>query len=94
MTFAPPIPRALWDQIPPAAQAALTAVLRDNQQRIDALERHVRELEERLGQDSTNSNRPPSSDGPAVTRRGKRTAPRVAVAAISSARRSRWRRHC
>jgi transposase len=72
MTFEPPIPRALWDQIPPAAQAALTAVLRDQPQRIGALERRVRELEERLGQNSTNSHKPPSSDGPAVKRRPPR----------------------
>ena len=37
MTFEPPIPRALWDQVPPAAQAALTAVLLQYQQPIDAL---------------------------------------------------------
>jgi transposase len=69
MTFEPPIPRALWDQVPPAAQAALTAVLRRYRQRIDALERRARDLEERLGQNSTNSSKPPSSDGPAVKRR-------------------------
>src|SRR6516225_11271628 len=72
MTFAPPIPRALWDQIPPAAPAALAVALGDQQQRIDALERRVRELEERLAQNSTNSNKPPSSDGPAVKRRPPR----------------------
>jgi hypothetical protein len=30
-----PIPRELWDPIPPAAQAALAVVLRDYQQRIE-----------------------------------------------------------
>jgi transposase len=44
-------------------------VLRGYQQRIGALERRLRELEERLGQNSTNSSKPPSSDGPAVKRR-------------------------
>src|SRR5438067_8521624 len=69
MSFEPPIPEALWDQVPPAAQAALIVVLRQYQQRIAALERRVRDLEERLGQNSTNSSKPPSSDGPAVKRR-------------------------
>ncbi len=72
MAFEPPIPRDLWDQTPPAAQAAFALVLRDYQQRIAALERRVRELEERLGQNSTNCNKPPSSDGPAVKRRPPR----------------------
>jgi transposase len=53
---------------PPAAQAALAIVLQQYQQRLAALERRVRELEERLGQNSTNSSKPPSSDGPAVKR--------------------------
>ncbi len=68
MPFEPPIPRELWDQVPPAAQAALAAVLRQYQQRIAALERRVRDLEERLGQNSANSSRPPSTDAPAVKR--------------------------
>jgi transposase len=68
MTFEPPIPRTLWDQVPPAAQAALTTLLLRYQQRIDALEQRVRDLEERLGQNSTNSSKPPSSDGPAIKR--------------------------
>jgi transposase len=69
MTFEPPIPQALWDLVPRAAQAALTAVLQRYQQRVDVLERRVRDLEERLGQNSTNSSKPPSTDGPAVKRR-------------------------
>lgn len=68
MPFEPPIPRALWDQVPAAAQAALAAVLQQYQQRITALERRVRDLEERLGQNSTNSARPPSTDAPGVKR--------------------------
>src|SRR6516162_1275154 len=67
-----PIPRALWAQVPLAAQAALTAVLQQYQQRIAALEQRVRQLEERLGQNSTNSGKPPSSDRPAL----KRSPPR------------------
>lgn len=63
-----PIPKGLWDQIPPAAQAALLVVFQHYEQRIALLEQRVRELEERLGQNSSNSSRPPSSDAPAVKR--------------------------
>src|SRR5690242_18089407 len=68
MSFEPPISRDLWDQVPSAAQAALATVLQHYQRRIAALERRVQALEERLGQNSTNSSKPPSSDGPAVKR--------------------------
>jgi transposase len=64
----PPIPKELWDQIPPAAHAALLVVLQQYEQRIAQLEQRVRELEERLGQNSSNSSRPPSSDAPVVKR--------------------------
>jgi transposase len=64
----PPIPAELWDQIPPAVQAALLLVFQQYEQRIAALEQRVRELDERLNQNSTNSSRPPSSDAPAVQR--------------------------
>ncbi len=69
----PPIAAELWDQIPPAVQAALLLVLQQYEQRIATLEQRVRELEERLNQNSTNSSRPPSSDVPAV----KRAPPRA-----------------
>jgi transposase len=68
MTPEPPIPLELWDQVPPAAQAALLVLLQQYQRRIAALEERVRDLEERLAQNSTNSSRPPSSDPPAVKR--------------------------
>ncbi|WZP00335.1 DUF6444 domain-containing protein [Isosphaeraceae bacterium EP7] len=58
----PPIPQELWNQVPPAARAAILAALR-------SLEARVAALEARLGQDSSNSSRPPSSDGPHVKRR-------------------------
>lgn len=44
------------------ARAAVTAL-------VDSLERRIAALEERLGKNSTNSSRPPSSDPPAVKRR-------------------------
>ena len=68
MTSAPPIPPELWDQVPPAAQAALLAFFQQQQRRIATLEQRVRDLEERLAQNSANSSKPPSSDPPAVKR--------------------------
>jgi transposase len=51
----------------------LVTVLQHYQQRLATLEQRVRDLEERLGQNSTNSHRPPSADPPAV----KRAPPRA-----------------
>ena len=61
MNTDPPIPDELWQQIPPAAQAALLALIQHYEQRLA-------ELEARLNQNSTNSSKPPSSDPPAVKR--------------------------
>jgi transposase len=68
MSAEPPIPAELWDEIPPAAQAALLAVFASLQQRIAHLEKQVEDLRHQLNQNSTNSSRPPSSDGPAFKR--------------------------
>ena len=57
-----PIPDELWATVPPDAQAAIAAVLRAMQQRIDELETRVGDLEARLKLNSTNSSKPPSSD--------------------------------
>jgi transposase len=57
-----PIPEPLWQTVPPEAQDALRA-------RFESLEQRIAELEERLGKDSTNSSKPPSSDPPSVKRR-------------------------
>jgi transposase len=57
MTRPSAIPADLWTTIPPAAQAAVAAVVR-------ALETHIADLEARLNQNSTNSSKPPSSDPP------------------------------
>src|SRR3954463_14554428 len=65
----PPIPVELWDQIPPAAQAAISALVQRYEQRLQALQKQVDQLTERLNQNSTNSSRPPSSDPPHVKRR-------------------------
>jgi transposase len=71
----PPLPRELWDQIPPPVQAALWLVVEGYERHIAGLEAEVRalkgevqELTARLGQRSQNSSRPPSPDGPQVKR--------------------------
>ncbi len=69
MSPVPPIPAELWDQIPPAAQAAILALIQQYEQRLQALQQKVDQLTERLNQNSTNSSRPPSSDPPHVKRR-------------------------
>ena len=76
----PPLPRELWDQIPLPVQAALWLVVEGYEQRIASLEAEVvalkgelQEVRAQLGQNSQNSSRPPSSDGPHV----KRKPPRV-----------------
>ena len=65
----PPIPKELWDTIPLPAQAALLAVFEPMQARSDQLEREVAELKARLGQNSTNSHKPPSSDSVPIKRK-------------------------
>src|SRR5262245_14720349 len=65
----PPLPGELWEQIPPAAQAAITALIRQYEQRLQTLQHRMEDLEQRLGQNSTNSSRPPPTDAPTVKRR-------------------------
>lgn len=47
MTPALPIPPELWDQVPPAAQAALLTFFQQQRRRIADLEQRVRDLEDR-----------------------------------------------
>lgn len=54
----PPLPPELFDSLPPAAQASIRA--------LEALTARVAELEAKLNQNSSNSSKPPSSDGPHV----------------------------
>lgn len=68
MKVEPPIPAELWDQIPPAAQAALLVLLEQYEQRLGILQQQVEALKQQLNQNSNNSSRPPSTDGPAVKR--------------------------
>ena len=79
MRSEPPLPRELWDQIPPPVQAALLLVVEGYERHIAGLEAEVRalkgevqELKARLGQTSQNSSRPPSSDGLQVKRKPPR----------------------
>ena len=58
-----PFPRQDWEQTPPAVQAYLRTVQHDLTQLQDLQDR-VASLEARLRQDSSTSNRPPSSDHP------------------------------
>jgi transposase len=57
MNAGPPIADELWQQIPPAAQAAILALIQHYQQQ-------VADLEARLNQNSTNSSKPPSTEHP------------------------------
>ena len=72
----PPLPKEFFASLPAAAQLyirqleAFAAGLSDQ---VATLNARVAQLEVRLGQDSSNSSRPPSSDGPQV----KRGVPRV-----------------
>jgi transposase len=61
MNADPPIPDELWQQVPPAAQAAIRAL-------IQRYERRLADLEAQLKQNSTNSSKPPSSDPPSLKR--------------------------
>src|SRR4051795_2075161 len=72
MSQAPPLPKDLWDLIPPAARAALLALLGNLHGELATLRQQVADLTARLGQDSQNSSKPPSTDGPAVKRRPPR----------------------
>ncbi|HMB02404.1 MAG TPA: IS66 family transposase [Isosphaeraceae bacterium] len=62
MTGQPPLPQALWETLPPEAQAAVSVL-------VQPLERRIAELEQQLNQNSTNSSKPPSSDPPSLKRR-------------------------
>src|SRR5262245_40674185 len=75
MPSVPPIPVDLWGQIPPAAQAVVLALVRQYEQRLQALQQQVNDLRRRLNQNSTNSSRPPSSDPPHLKRGPPKPSP-------------------
>ena len=73
-----PIPKELWELIPPAAQAALLAVfagwqrqIADLQSQVTTLQAQVTDLKAQLGQNSRNSSKPPSTDQPKDKSQGK-----------------------
>jgi transposase len=68
MSKDPPIPGDLWEQLPPTAQAAVLALAQHYEQRLASLQATIDALQQRLGQNSTNSSRPPSTDPPSVKR--------------------------
>lgn len=69
MSFVPPIPEALWNQIPSAAQTAILALLHRYEEQLQSLQKQVDQLRQQLNQNSTNSSRPPSTDAPHRKRR-------------------------
>jgi transposase len=60
------IPLELWDQIPETLRSAIAAVVFGLESQVAGLETRVAELEAKLDQNSSNSSKPPSSDGPQV----------------------------
>jgi transposase len=65
---APSLPPAIWGALPTEVQMHILAL----QAQVVALQERVRDLEARLGQDSSNSSRPPSADPPQAAAKGKR----------------------
>jgi len=63
------VPEEVWEQAPEAMQVVVSGLVTYYEQRITQLEAEVRELTTRLNQNSQNSSKPPSSDGPHVKRK-------------------------
>ena len=81
----PPIPVELWEQIPLHVQGVLSEVFDRYDARIAKLGAEVAELRVQRYQNSQNSSKPQSSDGPQVKRKPPRPASgrkRVASPAI------------
>ena len=71
MTMPPPLPEQVFASLPAAAQLyirQIEAFAAQLSAQVTALTTRVAQLEARLGQNSSNSSRPPSSDGPQVKR--------------------------
>ena len=69
-----PITEEDWKQTPSTVQAVVIALWQQVnvlQAQVEALQAEVERLRERLGQNSQNSSKPPSSDGPEVPRSGR-----------------------
>jgi len=63
------VPVEVWEQALEPVQVVMQAMAEYYEQRIATLEAEVRELTARLNQNSQNSSKPPSSDGPHVKRK-------------------------
>lgn len=63
------LPAELWEQLSEPLRVVISAMVEYYEQRIAKLEAEVRELTARLNQNSQNSSKPPSSDGPRVKRK-------------------------
>ena len=72
MERTPPIPVELWEQIPLHVRAVLWEVFARYEARLAKLEAAVAELKAQRHQNSQNSAKPPSSDGPHVKRKPPR----------------------
>ena len=68
------VPVEVWEQAPEPVQVVMSAMVDYYEQRIAQLEAEVRELTGRLKQNSQNSSKPPSSDGPHVKRKPPKPA--------------------
>jgi transposase len=66
MTRPASIPIDLWDAIPATLRPAIGVIVAGWEVRVAHLEGQVADLTARLNQDSSNSSKPPSSDGPHV----------------------------
>src|SRR5271166_5503379 len=100
----PPIPEPLWKTASPEVQAAILALVAYYEGRIEQLEARVKDLENRLKLNSTNSSKPPSSDPiglkrkppspPSKKKRGGQPGHRKAFRALVPAEKLRSSRDC
>ena len=62
MARTPPLPEPIWKQASPEVQAAVLALVEFYEHRLAQMESRLKDLENRLKLNSTNSSKPPSSD--------------------------------
>ena len=66
--LAAPLPKDVWEAVPPAAKAVILHLMEENKQ----LRARIEDLEEQQKSNSSNSSRPPSSDPPWAPRKRKK----------------------